>query len=168
MIYSIDTSALIDLDRYYPYDVFPSLWDEHIVNLVNERRLIATEEVKEELEKGDDKLYKWLTNNCKSMFIKTNKPIMNRVIEIVTQFKNIVNPDKPDKNHADPFVIALAFEFPNIYPNIFGNHQMAVVSHEKFTGNLKGPKIPDICREYKIRVLKLIDIFKTEGWKIGK
>jgi len=51
MIYCMDTSAFIRLDRDYSREVFPSLWDEFIVGLVNEGRLIATEEAKEELKR---------------------------------------------------------------------------------------------------------------------
>ena len=60
MIYSIDTSALIDLDRWYSYEVFAPLWDNNFVALVNEGRLIASVEVRDELRKGDDFLYRWV------------------------------------------------------------------------------------------------------------
>jgi hypothetical protein len=42
-----------------------------------------------------------------------------------------------------------------------------VITYEKFTGNLRGPKMPDICKYYGLKVGRLIDIFKNEGWKIG-
>ncbi len=102
MIYCIDTSALIDLDRDYSLDVFPSLWEKHSVGLVEERRLVATEEIKTELQKQDDDLYRWLKNHCKQMFYPTTSPVMAKVGEILSQYKNLVNPEKPDKNHADP------------------------------------------------------------------
>lgn len=44
MIYCMDTSAFIRLDRDYSRDVFPSLWDDFITGIVNGGRLIATEE----------------------------------------------------------------------------------------------------------------------------
>lgn len=167
VIYNIDTSALIDLDKYYSYEVFPSLWDNFIINLVNEGRLIATEEVKEDLKRVDDDLYNWIMQRCSQIFIPTNLEIMNRVNEIINRFPNLIDKDKPGKNQADPFVIALALEVPNICSIFNQGAEIMVVTHEKFTGNLSGPKMPDICRFYGLKVGKLINIFKTEEWRIG-
>jgi hypothetical protein len=64
MIYCIDTSALIDLDRLYSKDVFPSLWEKHLVEIVEEGRLISPYEVREELERKDDELWNWIKVNC--------------------------------------------------------------------------------------------------------
>jgi hypothetical protein len=167
MIYCIDTSALINLDREYSYEVFPSLWDDFITHLVEEGRLIATEEVKEDLKKRDDELFNWVMKHCDMMFIKTNTLVMERVRLILAQFKNFINPEKPDKNFSDPFVIALALEAQNILPYVDGETEIMVITYERFTGNLHGPKMPDICKYYGLKVGKLIDIFKVEGWKIG-
>jgi len=166
VIYCIDTSALIDLDRDYSEEVFPPLW-ENLINLVNESRLIAAEEVKEDLKRGDDTLYNWIIQHCSQMFIPTNTEIMNQVVKITNRFSNLIDENKPSKNQADPFVIALALEVLNRYSHISPNTKIMVITHEKFTGNLNGPKMPDICRFYDLKVGKLIDIFKTEGWRIG-
>jgi hypothetical protein len=163
----MDTSAFISLDRDYSRDVFPSLWENYILDLVNEGRMFATEEVKEELKMKDDDLYKWLSTNCSNIYIKTNLTIMTRVKEIMKKFPNLINPDNPTHNQADPFVIALALEAANILPGIKPADDVMVVTYENFTGDLKGPKMPDICKQYQLKVGKLIEIFKSEGWKIG-
>lgn len=167
MIYCIDTSALIDLDREYSLEVFPTLWEKHIVGLIDEGRLIATEEIKTELKKQDDELRKWIMDNCKSMFYPTETPVMGKVGEILSRFPNLINPAKPDKNYADPFVIALALEIPNLFDNISSLDEVMVITHERFTNNLNGPKMPDICRQFDLKVGKLIQLFKSEQWKIG-
>lgn len=60
MIYSVDTSALGDAwVRYYPPDVFHTLW-KRLDGLVAKGRLLAIDEVQRELEKKDDELLKWV------------------------------------------------------------------------------------------------------------
>ena len=167
MVYCMDTSAFIRLDRDYSREVFPSLWDDFIITLVNESRLIATEEVKEELKRKDDELFKWVTNHCSGILMKTETKILTRVNEIMGRFPNLIDPNNPTHNQADPFVIALALETQNVLPGIEQDMETMVISYEKYTGNLNGPKMPDICKYYGLKVGKLIDIFKNEGWKIG-
>jgi hypothetical protein len=166
MVYSIDTSALVFLDREYSYDVFRPLWDKRIIGLVNEGRLIASEEVKEELKNGDDWLYHWLKDNCDGMFVKTNTEIMNRVADVMTNYPNFGAAQKPSKNFADPFVLALAIEAPNIFPAVCQGSECVVVTYEQKSGNIRGPKLPDVCQACKVRAVKLIDVFKAEGWRM--
>jgi hypothetical protein len=63
MSYCIDTSALIDAAiRWYPPDVFPSLWTR-VEALIETGRLISSEEVLLELEqKEGDILHEWAKN----------------------------------------------------------------------------------------------------------
>jgi len=157
MIYSIDTSALIDLDRWYSYEVFAPLWDEFLVRLVDESRLIASVEVKHEIIRKDDFLCSWMMDHCWGMFLESDDGTMSQVIKIVARHPSIVNPQKPSKNHADPFVIALAIEAPRLFALTCGEPQCAVVTHDRF--------IQTVCRKSGIRVMKLIDMFRTEGWK---
>ena len=57
MRYGIDTSALLDAwVRYYPPDVFASIW-EKLSQVAANGTLIATEEVLFELEKKDDDVF---------------------------------------------------------------------------------------------------------------
>jgi len=137
----MDTSAFIRLDRDYSREVFPSLWDDFIITLVNESRLIATEEVKEELKRKDDDLFKWVKNHCSGMFIKTETKILTRVNEIMGRFPNLVDPNNPTHNQADPFVIALALETQNILPGIEQDTEIMVITYEKsIPGTLMAPK----------------------------
>ena len=64
-------------------------------------------------------------------------------------------------------VISLALETQNVLPDIDNDEKTMVITYGKYTGNLNGPKMPDICKYYGLKVGKLIDIFKTEGWRIG-
>jgi len=164
--YCIDTSALIDLDRIYSREVFPSLWENHIVDMVEQGRLIAPHEVREELERKDDELWNWIKDNCKSIFIKDNPVVINSVVDLQSIIKGWINPENPQKNMADPFVVALALEAHKIFPGL-QERQTIVITHEEFTGNLEKKRLPDICKYLGLKTCRLIKLFKNEGWKIG-
>jgi len=57
------------------------------------------------------------------------------------------------KSQADPFVIALAKA-----------RDAMVVTAESPTGNLRGPKIPDVCRAEGIEWGSFVEVLKREGW----
>ena len=60
MPYCVDTSAWLDgWRRYYPRDVFPTLWTK-IEGLVATGQIISSEEVYVELAKKDDDLHGWI------------------------------------------------------------------------------------------------------------
>jgi hypothetical protein len=174
MIYSVDTSALIELDNTYSYEVFPSLWDIHIINIAKSGKFLSSEEVKDDLKRGDDWLYQWLMNNCSEIFVPSTTQIGFRLTKIMNQFPNFGNVEKPNKNYSDPFVVALALDIPNLsslFPDLFHEarsiEDVMVITYENATGNLNGPRIPDICKELGIRIGKLIDVFKQEKIVIG-
>ena len=58
-IYSVDTSALLDgLERYYPEESFPALWDK-VDELIAAGRFIVSEEVWEEARTHDAAAKTW-------------------------------------------------------------------------------------------------------------
>lgn len=77
MSYSVDTSALLDAwVRYYPPDVFDTLW-KRLDSLASQGRLLAIDEVRRELEKRDDGLHKW-TVARPSMIVTLDGAIQKR------------------------------------------------------------------------------------------
>ena len=62
MIYSFDTSSLIELNSYYP-DVFPGFW-QHFDTAVKAGTIISTREVLRELEREEpDYVQAWAKAN---------------------------------------------------------------------------------------------------------
>lgn len=161
MIFSIDTSALIDLDRWYSYEVFASLWDDFLTNLANEGRLIASVEVREELAKRDDFLYRWTDERCPGMFIESDQQVLSNVTKVLAEYAAMLNPEKPSTHHADPFVIALAREAPRLLALTCPGHECAVVTHEGFNKLMR-----TACRDLGIETMRLIDMFKAEGCRL--
>lgn len=150
MQYSIDTSALLDAwVRWYPIDVFPSFWDR-MDELVEDRTIVATEEVLNELERKDDDLHKWIKARPE-LLVPHDAAVQTAVSEILAQFPKMVD-ERTGKSMADPFVIAVARV-----------HQLAVVTGEK-GGTPTRPKIPNVCAHFGIRTLSVLEMIREAGW----
>jgi len=148
--YCIDTSALIDLKKEYPQDIFPSVWKD-LENLISNGLLIAPRQVLEELKKIEDELLKWVRKR-KGMFRELNINQIKDVKDILNRFPKLVDADKPGP-HADPFVIALALT------------ESCTVITSEHSGTPDKPKIPDVCAHYGVKCLSLLEFFREQGWE---
>ncbi|MDX2269636.1 MAG: DUF4411 family protein [Bryobacter sp.] len=152
MAYCIDTSAMMDgWLRYYPRDVFPTLWDR-LEKMIAGRRLVAPDEVLRELSTKDDDLHGWARLQD-GLFCPLEDDIQLATAEILMDFPKLVNNER-NRSIADPFVIAVAKA-----------RKLSVVTGEKRKGNPSRPKIPDVCDAYGIKCLTLLELMKNEGWK---
>lgn len=152
MSYSVDTSALLDAwVRYYPPDVFDTLW-QRLDGLVSNGRLLAIDEVRRELEKQDDELHKWLTARP-SMIVALDGEIQTRATPIINGFPSLTNTKSVMSGSADPFVIALAQE-----------RKLTVVTAEK--SKPTKPRIPDVCKALGVPCITLVELFRRESWRV--
>lgn len=151
--YCIDASALIDLGtRYYPKDIFPTLWDKIEASIHNEEILFAPRQVLVELGRKDDDIYKWAKNN-KEMFIDLDPQGQEIAKDILMKFPNLVD-TSAEKEDADPFLIALAKA-----------NRWTVISSE-VTGGKKKTPIPDVCAAFKVKHISLLEYFREQQWSI--
>jgi hypothetical protein len=150
--YSVDTSALLDAwVRYYPPDVFDTLW-KRLDSLASKGRLLAIDEVRRELEKRDDGLHRWLVARP-SMIVTLDGAIQKRAKPIINRFPSLTNTKSVMSGSADPFVIALAQE-----------QKLTVVTAEK--SKPTKPRIPDVCDALGVPCITLVEMFREEGWKV--
>ena len=148
----IDTSALIDLWRvYYPPDIFPTLWERNLEEIIREGLLIAPKEVFNELQRRDDDLWDWAKDHRK-MFIELDEEQAKHVKAIVGKFPKLIDSRKTTPD-ADPFVISLAM-----------SKSWTVIASEHSNPGGK-PRIPDVCRNYNVRCIKLVEFIREKGWK---
>lgn len=152
--YVIDTCSLTELRRTYPFKMFAPVWNK-LKELVNEERIITTEEVFDELKMNDDDVYNWSKDNSK-MFIPLDESIQIMVQEILTTHYNLIDL-KNKKSSADPFVIALA-----------KLNNCTVVTEEKPSGGPHKSKIPDVCKFYKIPCINLLDLLGKENFSLER
>ncbi len=149
MNYCIDSCSFIEVGDSYRPSVFPSII-KSIDKLIDESRVFSAYEVYEELKKQeDDIIFKWL-NTKVEIFILPHIEIQRKVKYILKEYPRLID-YRTGKSGADPWIIATA---------IIRN--LTVVTEEQFSGDLKYPKIPDVCRQEGIECIKLIDFLETE------
>ena len=150
MTYCVDTSGWLDgWQRYYPRDVFPSLWGR-IEGVINSGEIIVSDEVYRELERKSDDLHDWIKAR-KQMLIPLNEPIQLRAAQLLAEFPRLVDTQR-GRSKADPFVIATALEKGAI-----------VVTGEVVTGNLEKPRIPDVCQVKGVRCITFLQMIRDLG-----
>ena len=151
MVYSIDTSALLDgWNRYYPCDVFPSLWDR-FDDLIEAGELIASEEVLVELERKDDEVYRWAKKRP-GMFVPLDIDIQLMAKRILSTYEKLVD-TRAGRTAADPFVIAVAHVKSGV-----------VITGEKHRGNTSRPNIPNVCDDMGIPWMNLLQLLRDQKW----
>jgi hypothetical protein len=153
--YSLDTSALIEpWVRLYPPDVFAPLWGA-LADLIKREIVRASVEVKRELERQSDGLYRWACD-AEGLFVEVDDPQVRQVKAIVNAFPTFVKPNST-KSGADPFVIALAE---------VGGEGVKVVAYEGRAKVNQAPKIPNVCDARKIQVVTLVDLLREQGFSL--
>jgi len=150
--YVFDSNIFINLKNLYPSDIFIGLW-EQIETLLGSGIIISSDEVIEEIKKGNDDLEEW-TKKWDDSFYQSSEPIQKIVREILQNFGALVT--RPKKaNAADPFIIALAKHM-----------SCTIVTGEKRSGDDLFPKIPNICEHYNIRCINFVDFLRETNIKL--
>lgn len=156
MGYVLDTSALVDAwTKWYSPQSIRRFWD-NLEGLGKSGIATIPDAALFELQVIDDDLYRWCKQRENIMVTPSSPEIQAIVKAISTSYPNLRNAGPPGKNFADPVVIALA-----------EHKKCAVVTHEKMTGNLNGPRIPDVCKARGIRVMQIHHLVLEEGWKFS-
>jgi hypothetical protein len=153
-LYSIDTSALIDgLERYYPQETFPALWDR-VGELVSAGRFVVSEEVWSEARTHDAAAKRWCdAQDEAAVVVPTDAAVVEQVQIILARYPKLVKNLK-GRNRADAFVIAVAVLRGGV-----------VVTGEGVNGTQDRPKIPFICAQMGVECIRFLELIRMEGWK---
>lgn len=144
--YCIDSSAMIDLAKWYPRDIFPKIWDE-LGNMVKREVLISHLQVYAEIQKKDDELFKWCKKN-KKMFKDVDECQKKAIKEIQGKY----DPDYWNREisktspWADPWLIAISI----------CEEKVIIVTNE---GN-KPNHIPYVASVFRVKCLNLLNFFR--------
>ena len=154
VVYSFDTSSLIKASAVlYPMENFPSLWDK-IEELIRNGRLKMSEPVFDEAMRGAV-LKNWCSEKGLKPFLlsRVNDSVENAFQTIRSEYPELINV-KRGTSLADPWVIALAMQYPN----------GVVVTEEQRTGNILHPRIPDVCGDLGIEWINIAGLVRRENW----
>lgn len=158
-IYVADTSALIEIQRKYPDDIFKTLWN-NLSKLADEESIIAPKQVLDEINRfaKEDYLKTWAADH-KKIFKEPTPAQILKVKEILAQYPKLINPAS-EHEQADPYVIALAL-CDDPQTTLFGNIRI-VVTEESF---VQQNKIPFVCSKFSVQCINTIEFFRQENWK---
>jgi len=155
-IYCVDTSALIDLPLQYPRSVFGDAVWRSLDILVSDGRLRVPREVRRELGKQEgDEIYRWVRSRG-NMVIPLTLDQQGLLREIMARYSTWVD-HQTQSPVADPIVIALARSY----------HPPGIVVAHEILGGPGAMKIPNVCRDYGIKCIRLPDLFVREGWRFA-
>ncbi len=105
-----------------------------------------------ELKKqGDDAVLEWCTSQT-DLFLPFDNTIQIKAASILSTHSNLVDSGK-GRSGADPFVIALA-----------ELNSCTVITGEAETFNAKKPRIPDVCRDRKVKCGNFLHMILSEKW----
>jgi hypothetical protein len=152
-VWCLDTSALVNpWNKTYPPDVAPGYW-EGLVRILAENRLVASEEVRNEIEQVADDLLAWTKANITYWYPITDA-VQNIVRRVMASHPKLVDARK-GRSRADPFVIGSA-----------AAAGATVVTTEEH-GTVGKPKIPYVCEAYKIRSVTVLEFIRAEAIPLG-
>lgn len=152
-MYSIDTSSLIQgWNVLYPIDVFPGVWLA-LERLISSGKLVASELVLDELRKKSDGVTAW-ANAHTDMFVEMDKVQNDEAKRIITGFPRLID-ERPGRNQADPFVIALA------------KHRGITCVTEENHGSDKQVRIPYVCDKLSVRCIRLVELLRDESFLLS-
>jgi len=149
--YSLDTNVLISAWlETYPPEAFASFWDR-LDELIMDGRALISEEVYEELGRKEDGLFAWVKQ--RPGFVIPHSDAVQEAVTRILRTHPLLIKARKHRSGADPFVIAVAM-----------CEKCRVVTHEG-SGSEQAPRIPDVCRAYKVDVQPLRQLIRDEGWK---
>lgn len=152
MVYVFDTSALIGAwVRYYPPDSFPGLWDQ-MDALARSGRLLAPDEVLDELRAQDDELLAWVKDRVDLIAVPTTRAVMLEARAVLADHPHLTKTGT-GRGRADPFVIALA-----------ASRTCPVVTQEQ-GGSADKPRIPYVCGLRGLACMTILDVVRSERWR---
>jgi len=147
-IYSLDSSALINLEVYYPQKLFPKLW-EKLAEEIKKGRLYVIDKVYGELQEKDDIVGAWLKEMRSDVRRTFPNSLMPKVYDIIRTFPKLIDINNP-KEQADPYLVAYAESCGSI-----------IVTSENRIDNANDPKrkkdkVPNVCEHYGVEYINNI------------
>ncbi len=150
----IDANIWIELRDRYPISIFKTLW-EGLSKATLDGRIKVPDEVMSEIRINDAAGWfeEWRELHNGELIHETDEVLFEKVISIIQTFEGkLINPNSPQKNHGDPYIIALAIV----------NNANVVTTEKPAKQPNTHVKIPDICKHYDVPCYRLLDFLEVE------
>jgi Domain of unknown function (DUF4411) len=157
--YLLDANIFIEAHmRYYPFDIGPGFWDALLAHH-DKKRIFSIQQVKDELDEGDDRLTQWANDTAPKTFFKktADKAVVDwykKIVQWVTQQPQFTAEAQAQfASVADGWLIAYA-----------KSNGLVVVTHEKPSAQVKARvPIPNVCDEFKVEYLNTFEMLRELG-----
>lgn len=166
MIYLLDANIFITASNsFYSFDFGMKFWD-FLVNQAEKGKLASIDKVKDEINKGEDRLKEWAKNSFSEYFKNTKD------INVFQKYSELMRWAESKNNHysrnaidefmkednADPWLISFALVEKENYE---------IVTFEKFNKDQKSKiPIPNVCKEFKLNTCDLYKMLKDLNFKL--
>ena len=155
-IYWIDSNVFIEAQaNLYPFKNFPSFW-KHLDQMFSDKVIFSSEMVYKELVGYGDDLSKWIVNRKQNGICTPISPEVEANFQKIAEYVHL-HYDEPNSSEflkgADGWIIAHAMTTKGI-----------VVSQESQKHpNAQKARIPDVCHNFDVKCIKLIDMLKGQN-----
>jgi hypothetical protein len=163
-VYVLDSDVFMTAARsYYAFDLVPTFW-RVLVGEASNGRLLSIDRVKEEIDRGNDRLKEWASGDFHAWFEPTNhSSVLGHYRDIVRwaeaqqQFTRAAKDEFTDKENADPWVVAYAKAT-----------NRTVVTNEKYEPNIRRRiKIPNVCKAFDVEYVDTFQMLRALGVRLG-
>ncbi|MGI6649765.1 MAG: DUF4411 family protein [Bacillota bacterium] len=159
--YLIDANVFMTAHRQlYPFDLAPSFW-EQLVEKASDR-IVIIEEVQKEIRRGQDLLVEWYEREC-AKFTVLGIPDP----KVIHSYRVIINSTNANEQYtpsAKKEFASSADSWLCAYGLAFGD---TIVTLEKYEADIKKRvKIPNICREFGIKYIDLLQFMREIGIRL--
>ncbi len=161
-VFLVDSNFFIQAHRAtYPLDIATGFWNK-IKEIANSGIIFSIDKVRNELYNKNDELEYWCKANLPENFFKDSSNKINEYTQISNwaiskadhYMPNAIN-EFLDADEADAFIIAYALS---------DKEKITIVTQEiSQPGRKSKIKIPEPCKDFEIKYLNTIDMFRQLG-----
>jgi hypothetical protein len=157
-VFVLDSNVFIEAARrYYAFDLAPRFW-EILVEQAAIGQVHSVDKVKNELERGNDELSDWASNNFSEAFASTDK---DKVTQSYGEIINWVNAQTQFKSAAKAEFAQAADGWVVAYAKA---KKLIVVTHEVPAPDAKRKvPIPNVCQAFKIPFVDTFEMLRRLG-----
>lgn len=160
--YSLDANVFIEAARrYYAFDLVPRFWTG-LEQLAREGRVRSVDRVKQELEKGHDRLAEWAARDFAHGFASTDTAEVlaefRRVIAWVTAEAQFTDAAKQQfASGADGWLVAYAR----------ANGDVVVTQEQLSVDVRRRVPIPNVCNAFGVRYVDTFQMLRELGIRLA-
>jgi hypothetical protein len=159
--YLLDSNILITAHRtLYPFDIAPGFWEQFINKASS--RIVMIEQVKKEIDRGEDELTTWLTDNFDRF--EYHRMPSPKVIESYREIINSINSNVQYKQSAKDEFAKIADSWLCAYGLAYN---YPILTNEKYKAGARNRVlIPNVCKEFKIEYVNILDLMRETGFRL--